>query len=227
MFLKRRSDKVDALRNVPLLSDLSRTHLNRIATLASQRTEGAGKILAQQGTPGLEFFLILEGAARVERDGKLLARLVAGECFGEMSLVDNKLRSATVTAETAVVLLMIHTRSFHRLLDEVPGLQKKLLVALSERLREANAALAAMAGVGDKFGLYKAISEAGSVTPAKLAEITGIPWRHIRVWLSAQAAGDFLDYDEATGRYSLPSGGPRGPAAGHTYRGDAVRRFVN
>ncbi len=141
MFLKRRSDKVDALRNVPLLSDLSRTHLNRIATLASQRTEDAGKILARQGTQGLEFFLILEGSARVEKDGKHVARLVAGECFGEMSLIDYGLRSATVTAETPVVLLVIHTRSFQRLLHDVPELQRKLLVILSNRLRQADATL--------------------------------------------------------------------------------------
>ncbi len=86
---------------------------------------------------------------------------------------------------------------------------------------------AAMVEVGDKFGLYEAMAEAGPVTPAELAELTGLPWRYIRVWLGAQAAGDFLDYDEATGRYSLWCSWPRGPADGHTYRGDAVRRFVN
>jgi hypothetical protein len=85
----------------------------------------------------------------------------------------------------------------------------------------------AMVEVGDKLGLYKAISEAGPVTSAELAELTGLPWRYIRVWLGAQAAGDFLDYDEATGRYSAWCSWPRGPADGHTYTGDAVRRFVN
>lgn len=144
MLLRRRSDKVDVLKKVPLLSDLSQRHLGLIATLASKVERDAGKILARQGTPGLEFLLILEGNARVERDGKLLARLAAGDCFGEMSLIDYKLRSATVLAETPVVLLVIHTRSFHRLLDTVPGLQKKLLVTLCERLREADAALASI-----------------------------------------------------------------------------------
>ncbi len=86
---------------------------------------------------------------------------------------------------------------------------------------------AAMVEVGDKFGLYEAMSKAGPVTSAEFAELTEMPWRRIRVWLSAQAAGDFLDYDEATGRYSLWCIWPRGPADGHTYRGDAVRRFVN
>ena len=85
----------------------------------------------------------------------------------------------------------------------------------------------AMVEVGDKFGLYEAMAEAGPVTPAELAELTGMPWRHVRVWLSAQATGDFLDYDEATGRYSPWCSWPRRPADGHSYIGDAVRRFVN
>ena len=90
MFLKRRSEKVDVLKKVPLLSDLSQRHLGRIAALTSERKRNAGDVVARQGTPGLEFFLILEGSARVERDGKFLARLVAGDCFGEMSLLDYK-----------------------------------------------------------------------------------------------------------------------------------------
>ncbi len=140
----RRSEKVDVLKKVPLFNDLSQRHLGRIATLASERQKDAGITLARQGAPGLEFFLILEGIARVERDGRLLARLGTGDCFGEMSLIDFGLRSATVTAETPIVLMVIHTRSFQRLLYDVPALQRKLLVTLSERLREANAALASV-----------------------------------------------------------------------------------
>jgi hypothetical protein len=85
----------------------------------------------------------------------------------------------------------------------------------------------AMVDVGEKFGLFEAMAESGPVTSAELAQRTGLPWRHIRVWLSAQATDDFLDYDDMTGRYSLWCSWPRGPADGHTYRGDAVRRFVN
>jgi hypothetical protein len=99
---------------------------------------------------------------------------------------------------------------------------------IEEKAVDLGAAIeTAMVKVGEKFGLYEAMAEAGSVTAAELAELTGMPWRHIRVWLSAQAADDFLYYDEAAGRYSLSCPWPRGPADGHTYRGDAVRRFVN
>ncbi len=143
VFLKQRSDKVEALKRVPLMSDLSQSHLARIASLASERHEEAGSILAKQGSPVLEFFVILDGRARVEKGGKLLTRLAPGECFGEMSLIDFGPRSATVVAETPLVLLVIHTRSFQRLMRDIPALQRKLLLALVERLRRADAALSA------------------------------------------------------------------------------------
>lgn len=144
MLLRRRSLMVDMLRKVPLFSGLSQRHLDLIARHADEVRMDGGKVLARQGEGGLEFLLIVEGSARVERDGKVLARLGAGDFFGEMSLIDGKPRSATVIAETPIVLLLIHKRSFSELLDTVPGLQKKVLIKLCERLREADARLAAI-----------------------------------------------------------------------------------
>lgn len=144
MLLRRRDDKVNVLRKVPLFSGLSRRHLDLIARHADEVKLNAGRVLARQGERGLEFLLIVDGSARVERDGKLIARLAAGDFFGEMSLIDGKPRSATVIAETPIVLLVVHIRSFGHLLDAVPGLQKKVLVTLCERLREADAALASI-----------------------------------------------------------------------------------
>lgn len=143
MFL-RRSDRLEALRKVPLFSGLGRRHLDLIDRHADEVKLDAGKVLARQGERGLEFLLIVDGTARVEKDGREIARLTTGEFFGEMSLIDGKPRSATVIAETPVVLLVVHTRSFGHLLDTVPGLQKKVLVTLCERLREADAALASI-----------------------------------------------------------------------------------
>ena len=68
----------------------------------------------------------------------------AGDFFGEMALIDGKPRSATVIAETPIVLLVIHTRAFGHLLEAIPGLQKKVLLTLCERLRAADAALASL-----------------------------------------------------------------------------------
>lgn len=139
MLLKRKSE---ALKSIPMLSDLSKTHLQRIAGVSSERTRKEGDILARQGEPGTEMFLILEGRAVVQRDGKPLARLSANDCFGEMSLIDYEPRSATVVAETPVTLLVLHTRPFHRLIGESPELGRSLLRVLSHRLRIADKSLA-------------------------------------------------------------------------------------
>src|SRR3954468_12674828 len=62
----------------------------------------------------------------------------------------------------------------------------------------------AMVVIGDKLGLYDALGEAGPLTPAELAMRTSTHERYCREWLQAQAAGGYLDYDPASGRYSLP-----------------------
>lgn len=138
MLLRRHADKIDDLKKVPLFSALNRRHLDVIARNADEVKRDAGTTLARQGARGLEFLLIVEGSARVEKDGKLIARLGAGDFFGEMSLLDGQPRSATVVADSPVVLLVVDVRSFARLLDTVPGLSKKVMATLCERLRAAD-----------------------------------------------------------------------------------------
>jgi len=142
MLLRRRSEKVDVLKKVPLLSGLSRRDLDLIARVADEVKVEKGRVLTRQGGLGMEFLLLLEGSARVERDGKVIARLGPGDFFGEMSLIDGKPRSATVIADSPSALLAVQARSFRTLLDTVPGLQKKVLIALCGRLRAADASLA-------------------------------------------------------------------------------------
>jgi len=144
MLLRRRSEKVDVLKKVPLLSGFSQRDLDLIARVADEVKVDAGRVLTQQGGLGLEFLLILDGRARVERNGTVIARLGPGEFFGEMSLIDGKPRSASVIAESPSVLLVIEARSFRKLLDTVPGLQRKLLITLCARLRAADAGLASL-----------------------------------------------------------------------------------
>lgn len=144
MLLRRRSDKADVLKKVPLFRGFSGRDLDLIARAADEVKVDAGKVLARQGTLGLEFLLILEGEARVERDGKVIARLGRGDFFGEMSLIDGKPRSATVLAESPSVLLVVEARSFRKLLDAIPGLQRKVLITLCGRLRAADASLASV-----------------------------------------------------------------------------------
>jgi CRP-like cAMP-binding protein len=141
MFRRGRSDKVDILRGLPLFSRLSQRQLSAIANCADLSARREGAVLAKQDAQGLEAIIIVDGKARVEVDGKAIAELGPGDVVGEMSVIDGKPRSATVIAATAVSLLILHRRDFVSLLETVPGLQRKLLVTLCERVRQADQAL--------------------------------------------------------------------------------------
>lgn len=141
MFRCRRSDKVELLRKIPLFSRLSQRQLNAVARHIDEVQIRKGAVLAKQGAQGLEAVIIVDGRARVEGDGKAIAELTVGDVVGEMSVIDGKPRSATVIAETPMNLLVLHRRDFMSLLETVPGLQRKLLVTLCERVRQADQAL--------------------------------------------------------------------------------------
>src|SRR5579885_3337765 len=97
MRLRRRSQKIDVLRQIPLFADLSRRHLDEIAKHADEIDATAGTVLMRQGEIGHELVIIVEGEARVDRDGRELARFGDGSFVGEMALLDGLERSAAVT----------------------------------------------------------------------------------------------------------------------------------
>jgi CRP/FNR family transcriptional regulator, cyclic AMP receptor protein len=132
-----RDVKLQLLRSVPLFSACSNRDLGRIATLAEEIDVPEGKALTQQGEPGREFFVIVDGSARAAIRGKGTAALGPGAFFGEMSLLDQGPRSATVTATTDMRLLVLDSRSFSSLVEETPGVARKIMRTLAERLREA------------------------------------------------------------------------------------------
>jgi CRP-like cAMP-binding protein len=94
------------------------------------------KVLVEQGKIGRECFVIVEGSATVKRNGRKVATLGPGDYFGELSLLDKGERTATVTADTKMTVLVLGPREFTSLLDEVPGLAHKLLASLAGRIRE-------------------------------------------------------------------------------------------
>lgn len=134
-------DKIDRLEDVGLLAGCSRRQLRAIARISEVIEVPAATVLARAGTPGEEFFLILDGSARVEVSARKRSRLAPGQYFGEMSLLDGGPRSASVTAETPLRLLVIKRRDFTTLLKEAPELTQSLLATLSQRLRQAEAAV--------------------------------------------------------------------------------------
>jgi CRP/FNR family transcriptional regulator, cyclic AMP receptor protein len=105
--LARRSDRIDLLKTVPLFSGLSLKQLNEVARHLEEVPVPRGIMLAREGQAGNEFFVVLEGKAAVRRRGRRIATLGGGDFFGEMSLLDGAPRSATVSAETDGVVLVM------------------------------------------------------------------------------------------------------------------------
>lgn len=140
-FLRSKSSKVETLRNVPLFKGLSQRQLEQIARLADEMEAPAGRRLANAGDTGHELFIIVDGQASVTTQSRRTITLGPGEFFGEMSLIDGGPRSATVEAATPMKLLVIGHREFWELLNEAPPLVGKIMRALSQRLRDAEAAV--------------------------------------------------------------------------------------
>jgi CRP-like cAMP-binding protein len=134
----RRNEKVEWIRHVPLFSQCSRRELTQIAGIADEIDLRKDKILIREGERGREFFVLLEGSAEVTKDGRKINTLGPGDFFGEIALVSNSPRTATVTATSPIHTLVITDRAFRRLLDDVPEIQRKVLVALAERLAPAS-----------------------------------------------------------------------------------------
>jgi CRP-like cAMP-binding protein len=135
-------DRIDRLEGVALLEGCSRRQLKAIASITEVYEVPAGTVLARKGEAGDAFFLILDGRARVDVSPKKRVKLAPGEYFGEMSLLDGGPRSATVTAETPLRLLVIKRRDFSTLLREAPELAENLMATLSRRVRQAEQQLA-------------------------------------------------------------------------------------
>ena len=133
-----RNQKVELIKRVPLFANCSKHELEEIAHIADEIDLSAGKEMTKEGSRGREFFVLLEGDADVTKDGQSINKLSAGDFFGEIALVSDTPRTATVTATSPVRALVITDRSFRRLLDESPEIQRKVLVALAERLAPAH-----------------------------------------------------------------------------------------
>jgi CRP-like cAMP-binding protein len=123
------------LAHIPLFRGCSKDELKHVDRAATQAEYPAGHVLCREGAVGRELVMIIEGEADVSRGGNAVASVGPGDFIGEMSLLDGGPRSATVTAKTEVKALVVPTREFWQVLDEVPALAHRLLRTLAERLR--------------------------------------------------------------------------------------------
>lgn len=130
----RKNAKVELIKGVPLFSQLGRGELDEVASIADEIDLSEGKELTVEGQPGREFFVIIEGDAAVRRGDREINRLGAGDFFGEIALIEDRPRTATVVAETPIRALVITDRSFRTLLQRSPGIEGKVMSARAARL---------------------------------------------------------------------------------------------
>jgi CRP-like cAMP-binding protein len=126
------------LRGMSFFEGFDDTELDRVAALADEVDADAGAVLTEQGKPGRECFIIQRGTANVYVGGEHINTLGPGTIVGEMALISNRPRSATVVAETPMTLLSLDTEHFRTLLEEMPKAGRAVMSLLDERLRQQN-----------------------------------------------------------------------------------------
>ncbi|HZQ65290.1 MAG TPA: Crp/Fnr family transcriptional regulator [Gaiellaceae bacterium] len=129
----------ELLRSVPLFNGLSNRDLGRLAQSFKERTFPAGETIATEGTGGVGFFVIGEGEVSYVVNGEEVGRGGPGEYFGEIALIDDGPRSATVTAASDVTAYGLTSWEFKPLVEENAAIAWELLQVLAKRLRAAQA----------------------------------------------------------------------------------------
>jgi CRP-like cAMP-binding protein len=129
--------KAEALARCPFFAGLSRGELLELAKVTEDMEVDEGRALTRQGRSGSEFFVIIEGEVSVIKDGSEVRRLGPGDFFGEIALLEDRPRTATVTAMTPLRFFVLTRQAFRSMLARQPGIAEKVLDALEERVRAA------------------------------------------------------------------------------------------
>jgi CRP-like cAMP-binding protein len=128
-------EKLELLRRSPFLAGLNRKDLEEVGRLADEVDLPAGRVLMRQGDLGREFYVIIDGEVELERDGEFLRTMGAGEFFGDISLITERPRTATVKVAKDARFLVLGHREFHSLLDQFPSIRMGVLESVANRLR--------------------------------------------------------------------------------------------
>jgi CRP/FNR family cyclic AMP-dependent transcriptional regulator len=133
------SAPVDVLRKVPLFADLDDEDLAGLANQMKERRFSEGSPMTSEGSGGAGFFVMTDGSATVSVGGEARATLGPGDYFGEIALIDEGARTATVTAETDMTTYAMTFWEFRPIVETDSRIAWKLVQALAHRLREADA----------------------------------------------------------------------------------------
>ena len=139
MRLFNQDTKVQALKRAPLFEGLSRKELVLLARVTEDLEVPAGKVLCREGQTGQEFFVIVEGKTDVTSKGKHVATRGDGDFVGEIALLEDTKRTATVTAKTPLRLFVLTRQDFRRLVNENRSIERKVMQALARRVVELSA----------------------------------------------------------------------------------------
>ena len=126
--------KIKLLKEAPLFEQCSKQELKQIAGIADELDLSEGKVLIREGERGREFFVIISGEVEVRRKGRKMSTLGAGSYVGEIALLSQIPRTATVTATTPLDVLVITDRAFLSLLEKSPTIAVKVARTLAERV---------------------------------------------------------------------------------------------
>jgi CRP-like cAMP-binding protein len=130
----------DVLSLVPMFRGLSRRQLRHVASFCEFGDYMAGAAVVKKGDPGDAFFVVLTGQAKVTDGRKFLSRMLPGDHFGEIAVIDGGPRTATVTTETATSLLILTRRNFKKAMSDEPALAYHMMTELAKMFRRVSAA---------------------------------------------------------------------------------------
>lgn len=130
--------QIEILGKVPLFAGCSRNELKAIAQLGTPYGADEGAYLTQEGKPGREFFLVMDGTASCRVHKKEVKRFKAGGYFGELALLHGGVRTADVVALTPMDLVVFDAREFRSIITTTPNISVKMLANLAERLAVAD-----------------------------------------------------------------------------------------
>ena len=133
------SAPTELVQGIPLFADLSKKELQGVASSMKERTFNEGQTIASEGQSGIGFFVIAEGNARVTQGDQERGTLGPGDYFGEIALIDEGARTATVTAETDMTCYAMTFWEFRPIVETDARIAWKLVQALAHKLREADA----------------------------------------------------------------------------------------
>jgi CRP-like cAMP-binding protein len=125
---------VKVLEGIGAFAGLSKDELAKLARWTFEVEVPAGEDLTTEGRLAHEFFVIEDGAAEVRRNGERIAELGAGDFFGEIGLLETQRRTATVTATTALRVIVMSSQEFRRMEQELPSIAERVRGAIRSRL---------------------------------------------------------------------------------------------